>query len=69
MRTNRGVSEKANDVHFPDVQALMFVLLRRFGLYRGRVILSMHGSDIRSGHRTTGAVRARGGGWLETPRE
>lgn len=46
------------NLHFPDLQALTFVLLRTFGLYRGKVFLSMHGSDIRSAHRTTGAPRA-----------
>lgn len=46
------------NLHFPDLQALTFVLLRRLGLYQGKIILSMHGSDIRSAHRTTGAAKA-----------
>jgi glycosyltransferase involved in cell wall biosynthesis len=33
------------NLHFPNLCALYFVVMRRFGLYRGGVILSFHGTD------------------------
>lgn len=41
----------AFNIHFPDLEALTFVLLRVFRLFDGEIILSMHGSDIRSAHQ------------------
>jgi glycosyltransferase involved in cell wall biosynthesis len=38
------------NLHFPDLEALTFVLLRMSGLFRGEVVLSIHGSDIRSAY-------------------
>jgi len=42
------------NLHFPDLAALNFVLLRDFRLFRGKVILSFHGSDIRSAIQESG---------------
>ena len=39
------------NLHFPGLEALHFLLLKRLGLYKGEVILSIHGSDIRSAHQ------------------
>ena len=44
---------QAFNLHFPGLEAFSFVVLKRLGLFRGRVILSMHGSDIRSAHQGT----------------
>jgi glycosyltransferase involved in cell wall biosynthesis len=35
------------NVHYPTYEIWPYVLLRRFGLYRGRLLLSVHGSDVR----------------------
>jgi glycosyltransferase involved in cell wall biosynthesis len=43
--------------HFVGGNHAILVLLKRLGLYRGKVILSIHGSDIREGHQTKGAGR------------
>jgi len=34
------------NVHFPSFASLWFCLLKRLGLYRGRLILSFHGADL-----------------------
>jgi len=44
----------AINVHYPATNAFVFVLLRWLGLYRGRVLLSFHGSDLQA------ALAARG---------
>lgn len=38
----------ALNMHYPDLEALNLVLLKLLGLFNGSVILSLHGSDIRS---------------------
>ncbi len=38
------------NLHFPDLQAFTFILLRMLNLFKGKVILSFHGSDIRAAH-------------------
>lgn len=48
----------AFNIHFPDLQALSFVLLRMFRLFEGQIILSVHGSDIRSAHQERGFPKA-----------
>ncbi len=44
----------ALNVHFPDLEALNLVLLRLFGLFDGQVVVSLHGSEIRSALQQTG---------------
>jgi glycosyltransferase involved in cell wall biosynthesis len=39
------------NVHFPGVEAVNLILLRVMRLYRGQVVLSLHGSDIRAAHQ------------------
>lgn len=38
------------NLHYIDTEALMFILLRKVTRFKGLVILSLHGSDIRTGH-------------------
>ncbi|HEX4749642.1 MAG TPA: glycosyltransferase family 4 protein [Bryobacteraceae bacterium] len=38
------------DIHFPDLQAFAFALLRLLGLTQTEIVLSVHGSDIRAAH-------------------
>ncbi len=45
------------NMHYPDLEALNLVLLKFLGLFNGRVILSLHGSDIRSAMQETGMAR------------
>jgi glycosyltransferase involved in cell wall biosynthesis len=40
--------------HYPDLGALNFLAMKRMGLFRGKLVLSFHGSDIR------GALHSRG---------
>lgn len=46
---------EAVNIHFPEPDAIHFVLLKTLGLFKGKLIISLHGSDIR------GACRERGG--------
>jgi glycosyltransferase involved in cell wall biosynthesis len=43
--------------HFVDYEYVILVLMRRLRLYGGKVILSIHGSDIRQAHQARGAGR------------
>ncbi len=45
------------NVHYPGSATLVFVLLRRLRLFRGRLLLSIHGSDVFQAAQTTGIVR------------
>jgi glycosyltransferase involved in cell wall biosynthesis len=45
------------NMHYPDLEAVNLVLLKRFGLFDGEVVLSLHGSDIRSAMQETGLGR------------
>lgn len=36
------------NVHYPDLTALHWAILRRLGLFKGSLILSFHGSDLRA---------------------
>lgn len=45
------------NMHYPDLEALNLVLLKRLGLFGGAVVLSLHGSDIRSALRESGIAR------------
>ena len=40
--------------HFPGLYCLQFVLLKRFALFRGEILLSFHGSDVKGMCRTRG---------------
>jgi len=44
--------------HFPSLNALNWVALQKLRLFPGKVILSFHGSDIRSAHGLRGWVRS-----------
>ena len=46
------------NIHYPSFDALNWVALRRSGLFAGKVILSFHGSDIRTAHGLAGWMRA-----------
>jgi glycosyltransferase involved in cell wall biosynthesis len=43
--------------HFVGYGSVILVLMRRLRLYKGKVILSIHGTDIRQAHQATGAGR------------
>ena len=45
------------NMHYPDLEALNLVLLKVFGLFNGKVVLSLHGSDIRSAMQETGMAK------------
>jgi len=45
------------NLHYPDLTGLNFVLLRMLGLFRGAVLLSFHGTDIRTARREKGWAR------------
>src|SRR5215831_18676427 len=46
------------NVHYPSFDALNWVALRQSGLFSGKVILSFHGSDIRTAHGLSGWMRS-----------
>ncbi len=46
------------NAHYPTTAVVGFLLLRKLGLFDGRVILSFHGTDIRRAREATGLVRA-----------
>ena len=53
---------KVNDVaivnvHFPSLGGAAFLLLRRLGLYRGKIALTFHLSDIRTAHSSPAVAR------------
>lgn len=56
-RLVKDYSIKAFNLHFPDLVALNFLLLRLCGLFAGRVVLSFHGSDIRTAYQQKGPAR------------
>jgi glycosyltransferase involved in cell wall biosynthesis len=45
------------NVHYPTTASLAFIFMRRLGLFNGKVIVSLHGTDIRSALRLTGLMR------------
>lgn len=45
------------NVHYPGSSAVTWVLLRRLGLFDGRVVLSLHGLDVRSQRDARGLPR------------
>lgn len=45
------------NVHYPSTAVLAFVILRRLCIYRGAIMLSFHGSDVRAAMLTTGLAR------------
>jgi len=46
------------NVHYPSFDALNWIALRQSGLFAGKVILSFHGSDIRTAYGLAGWMRA-----------
>ena len=48
---------KVVNIHFPSLGGALFPLLRRMGLYEGKVALTFHGSDIRYAASTTSIKR------------
>lgn len=36
------------NVHYPEIYALQFAVLKKFGLFRGKLILSFHGFDVQT---------------------
>lgn len=48
---------EAFNIHFPGLGALCWITLRKLRLFPGQVILSFHGSDIRSAHKLRGWPR------------
>lgn len=49
---------KVINLHFPELNSLLFVFMKQLRLFRGRLILSFHGTDIRSARRSEGVERA-----------
>jgi len=49
---------RAINMHFAGLESFSFVALRRLGLFRGKYVLTFHGSDVRQVLRTRGAQRA-----------
>jgi len=47
----------AINIHYPTTASLAFIFMRRLGLFNGKVIISLHGTDIRSALRLTGLMR------------
>jgi len=46
------------NLHFPTLGgAAAFLLLRRLGIYRGKVVLTFHGADIRAANRSRSLTR------------
>ena len=45
------------NAHFPGLNVLMFIALRKFGGFSGQVILSFHGSDVKAVIQTVGFER------------
>ena len=43
--------------HFPGLGSLVFVILKKFGLFHGKIVLSFHNSDITIAVRTSGLER------------
>jgi len=43
--------------HFPDLASLVFLVLKKLKLFKGKIILSFHGSDIRNALATKGRER------------
>lgn len=45
-KTLRGLDVSVVNLHFPGLNCCAFFLLRLLGLYRGKIVLSFHGSDV-----------------------
>jgi glycosyltransferase involved in cell wall biosynthesis len=56
-RLNRNFRIEVINPHFPGLNSLTFVVLRKLGWFRGKLILSFHGSDVRAIESTTGIAR------------
>jgi glycosyltransferase involved in cell wall biosynthesis len=44
--------------HYPNLNALMFVVLKKIGAFEGPIVLSFHGSDVTAVEATSGLERA-----------
>jgi len=51
------------NVHYPTLASVTFVLTKWVGWYRGRLVLSLHGTDLKHANNSTGLER-RTWGWL-----
>lgn len=51
-------SVTAINIHYPGLSATSFALLKFLGLYRGRLIMTFHGLDLKLAHETRGWRRA-----------
>jgi len=56
-RLLRAMRVEVVNPHFPELGCLHFVLLQRLGLFRGRLVLSFHLSDLREASRSKGLER------------
>ena len=45
------------NMHYPDLEALTLVLFKFLRLFNGSIVLSLHGSDIRSAMQETGMAK------------
>jgi glycosyltransferase involved in cell wall biosynthesis len=45
------------NIHYPLAASIAFVFMRRLGLFKGKVIISLHGTDVRSALGLTGVAR------------
>jgi glycosyltransferase involved in cell wall biosynthesis len=55
----RSITAKAAvvNIHYPGLTAFAFALLKRTGLYRGKLLLSFHGIDLDEAKQTSGVSR------------
>ncbi len=58
-RLLRAENVQAVNFHYPGLNALGVALLKRMGLYRGTLVLSFHGSDVRPPHGRVDALARR----------
>jgi L-malate glycosyltransferase len=47
-KLSKRLNIRAVNLHYPTLQGVYWIALQKFGLFSGKVILSFHGSDIRS---------------------
>lgn len=46
------------NVHYPGVSAFPLAVLKAYGLFRGSLVLSVHGQDLTTVHETSGRLRS-----------
>ena len=54
------------NIHYPGLSATVFIDMKRFGLFKGKIILTLHNSDVRDGFGLQGTALDR---WKRILRE